>query len=115
MRNWVNEWVQEGRLYAWRYADPRQDWGGWHFTADPAGCRSVRNLLNRMHAGEPCHRSLRLESVTDAILSVTNYGQKAKGRFDKLRIEYVPGFDELRIASDGATLTMTIVVIIPES
>jgi hypothetical protein len=91
MRNRVNEWVQEGRLYVWRYADPRKAWRGWHFTGDPAGCRSVRDLLDRMHAGEACHRTLRLEPVTDAILRVPNYGPKAKGRFEKLRIEYVPG------------------------
>jgi len=108
MRNWVNEWVQEGRLYVWSYVDPRRGWRGWHFTADPVGCRSVRNLLDRMQAGEPSHRTLRLEPVTDAILSVPNYGQKAKGRFEKLRIEYVPGFGDLRMAPDGARLTMTI-------
>ena len=62
MRNGVNEWVQEGRLYVWRYADPKRGWRGWHFTADPAGCRSVRNLLDRMHSGEPCHRTLRLRA-----------------------------------------------------
>jgi hypothetical protein len=108
MRNWVNEWVQEGSLYVWRYADPGRGWRGWHFTADPAGCRSVRNLLDRMHAGEQCHRTLKLEPVTDAILSVPNYGHKADGRFDKLRIEYLPGFDGLRMAPDGTALTMTI-------
>jgi hypothetical protein len=108
MRNWVNEWVQEGRLYVWRYADPGHGWQGWHFTADPAGCRSVRNLLDRMHAGVRCHRTLKLEPVTDAILSVPGYGHQAEGRFEKMRIDYVPGFDELRIAPDGAVLTMTI-------
>ena len=79
MRNWVNEWVQDGRVCIWRYADPRRGWRGWQFAADPAGCRSVRNLLDRMHAGEPCHRTLKLEPVTDAILSVPNYGRKGSG------------------------------------
>jgi hypothetical protein len=108
MRNWVAEWVQEGRLYIWRYSEPGNDWRGWHFTADPAGCRSVRNLLDRMQGGDASHRTLKLEPVTDAILSVPNYGHKAEGHFEKLRIEYVPGFDALRMASDGPSLIMTI-------
>jgi hypothetical protein len=108
MRNWVNEWVQEGHLYVWRYAEPGHGWRGWHFTADPVGCRSIRNLLDRMHAGDQCHRTLKLEPVTDAILSVPNYGHKVTRRFEKLRIEYMPGFDELRLAPYGAALTMTL-------
>ncbi len=108
MRNWVSKWVQDGRLYVWRYADAGRGWRGWHFTADPTGCRSIRNLLDRMHAGEPCHRTLKLEPVTEAILSVPNYGHRMKGRFEKLRIEYVPGFDELRMTPGGAALTMTV-------
>jgi hypothetical protein len=108
MRNQVNDWVQEGRLYVWRYAHPGRGFDGWHFTADPAGCRSLRSLLDRMHAGEPCHRTLRLERVTDAVLSVPTYGRKADGNFEKLRIEYVPGFDELRLTPEDTALTMTI-------
>ena len=46
--------------------------------------------------------------MTDDLLSVPNYGHKAKGRFEKLRIEYVPGFGELRITPEAAALIMTI-------
>ena len=108
MRDWVSEWVQEGRLYVWRYFEPGQAWRGWHFTADPVGCRSIRNLLDRMHGGEPRHRTLRLAQVTGAILSVPNYAHKIAGGFEKMRIEYVPDFDELRMTPSGVALTMTI-------
>lgn len=108
MRNGVNEWVQEGRLYIWRYANPRRSWAGWHFTGDPAGCRSIRNLLDRMHGGEPCHRTLRLEPVTDAILSVPNYGRKPAGRFEKLRIEYRPECGDLGLSPADEALIMTV-------
>jgi hypothetical protein len=108
MRDWVSEWVQEGRLYIWRYAKPRRGWSGWHFTADPVGCRSIRNLLDRMNGGDPCHRTLKLQPVTDAILRVPNYGQKVAGRFEKLRIEYVPECEELRLTPEDKALIMTV-------
>jgi hypothetical protein len=108
MRNWVNEWVQEGRLWIWRYANPRSGYRGWHFTADPAGCRSVRNLMDRMHGGEPTHRTLQLERVTDAILSVPNYAHKLSGRFENLRINYQPAFDELNLSPEGEKLVMNV-------
>ena len=108
MSNGVNEWVQEGHLYVWRYATPRRHWCGWHFTADPTGSRSIRNLLDRMHGGEPCHRTLKLAPVTDAILSVPNCGYKKAGDFEKLRIEYLPNFEDLRIVPNANALVMTI-------
>jgi hypothetical protein len=108
MRNWVNEWVQEGRLFVWRYAEPRHGWQGWHFTGDPEGCRSIRNLLDRMHGGEACHRTLNLAVVTDAILSVPNYGNKCRSQFSKLRIENRPEVDALQLEPEDQALTMTV-------
>jgi hypothetical protein len=108
MRDLVSEWRQEGRLFVWRYPELRQKWRGWHFTADPVGCRSVRNLLDRMLGGEACHRSLRTEPVTDAILRVPNFGDKTVGAFRKLRIEYEPAFQDLRILPSGEALSMTV-------
>lgn len=108
MRDWVSEWKQEGQLFIWRYAKPRQSWRGWHFTADPAGCRSIRNLLDRMRGGAACHRTLRLSPVTDAVLSVPNFGSKCDGRFEKLRIEYEPEGEDLALVSNRESLTMTV-------
>lgn len=108
MKDWVSEWVQEGRLYVWRYADPRRGWRGWQFAADPAGCRSVRNLLDRMQGGGPSHRTLRLERVTAEILSVPNCGYKCEGAFRRLRVAYRPECEELRLETDGDLLVMTV-------
>jgi hypothetical protein len=108
MRDWVGEWVQEGRLYVWRYADPNRSWRGWHLAADPVGCRSVRNLLDRMQGGEPRYRTLRLERVTEAILGVPSYGRKNAGNFGKLRIEYLPGCEELQLSAEEDRLGMTV-------
>lgn len=108
MTNSVNDWQQEGRLFVWRYPNARRGWSGWHFTGDPAGCRSIRNLLDRMYGGDICHRSLKLSPVTQAILSVPNYQFKTDGRFDKLRIEYRPDFADLSLATDESRLVMTV-------
>lgn len=108
MRNWVNEWVQEGRICVWRYAEAGRGWRGWQWTADPVGCRSIRNLLDRMRGGEPCHRTLRLEPVTDAILSVPNAGFAVAERFAKLRIEHRTEVDALRLEPVGENLRLTV-------
>lgn len=108
MRDWVGEWVQEGRLYVWRCSDAGVGRRGWQWTADPLGCRSVRNLLDRMQGGEPCHRVLRLEPVTDAILSVPNAGYRVAERFSRLRIDHRPDLDALQVAPNGETLNLTI-------
>ncbi len=108
MRDWVSEWKQEGGIFVWRYAEPNRSWRGWHFTADRAGCRSIRNLLDRMHGGEPCYRTLNLAPVTGDILSVPNYGHKIAGKFEKLRIAFDPGADDLQLSPVGETLEMTV-------
>lgn len=108
MRDWVSEWRQEGCIFVWRYAKPNHSWRGWHFTGNPAGCRSVRNLLDRMHGGGPCHRTLSLAPVTDAILSVPNYGHNAKGSFEKLRLEFDPNALDLIVEPEAEKLIMTV-------
>lgn len=108
MRNWVNQWFQDGRLYVWRYAEPGKGWDGWHFTADPTGCRSVRNLLDRMQGGQSCYRTLRLERVSEDVLSVPNCGHKIDGHFEKLCINYDPAFAALDMRPNGAMLVITI-------
>lgn len=104
----VNSWRQEGHLFVWRYPNARRGWCGWHFTGDPVGCRSIRNLLDRMHGGEVRHRTLKLSPVTEAILSVPNYQFKTHGRFEKVRIEYRPDFPDLFLAPDDDLLVMTV-------
>lgn len=104
----VAAWQQEGSLFVWRYAEPRRAWRGWQLAADPAGARSIRNLLDRMQGGAACHRTLRLDPVTEAILSVPNARYRPAGRFTRLRIEYRPDFDALDLSPDGELLTMAI-------
>jgi hypothetical protein len=108
MREWVNEWVQEGNLWVWRYKDPSRNCRGWHFAADPAGCRSVRNLLDRMSGDMACHRTLRLCAVTDEVLAVPNYGKKALGSYDRLRIDFEPGATELSLSPEADRLTLVV-------
>ncbi|MBB6124911.1 hypothetical protein [Sphingobium subterraneum] len=108
MTEWVSKWVQEGRLWIWRYANPRRDWRGWHFSADPAGCRSVRNLLDRMSGGGACHRTLKLDSITDDVLRVPNYDQKSFGQFSRVRIEYQPDAQDLSLHPENDRLVLTV-------
>ena len=102
----VSGWRQQGRVYVWRYAEPNRNWGGWHFTGDPAGCRSTCDLLDRMRDGGASHPSLNLSAVSEAILDVPNYGHPCKGKFSKLRIEFDPGFPDLRLQPGNDRLTL---------
>ena len=95
MRNRVNQWVQEGAIYVWRYRNINRARKGWHFTSNPMGCRSIRNLLDRMQGGEACYRTLRLGSVTEEIWRVPNFGVPKKDRFCTLRIEFSPECENL--------------------
>ena len=108
MRDPVHEWKQEGRIFVWRYAEPNRSWSGWHFTGDPTGCRSLRDLLARMSGGIARYRTLDLAPVTQPILAVPNYGHDIKGCFEKLRIEFLPEFPDLRMETDANSLTMTV-------
>ena len=108
MRDWVSEWKQNGRVFVWRYAEPNRSWRGWHFTADQEGCRSIRNLLDRMRGGEPCYRTLNLAPISDAILSVPNYGRRTDGKFTKLRIAFEPDAIDLLLSPVGEALEMTV-------
>lgn len=108
MTTGVSAWQQAGHLHVWRYAEARRGWHGWHWSADPAGARSLRNLLDRMQSGEPCHRTLRLEPPTDAVLSVPGVGYAVAERSEKLRVEYRPTCAELRLEPDGEMLVLTV-------
>ena len=108
MQDWVGQWVQEGRLWIWQYAEPNHSWRGWHLSADPVGCRSVRNLLDRMSGGEPCYRTLQLDPVADAVLRVPNYGKKSRGHFSKLRVEFQPDHGDLTLVPDQERLILTV-------
>ena len=67
MRDRVAEWRQEGRIFVWRYPNRHKHAGEWHFTGDPAGCRSICDLIDRMAGGEACHRTWTLAPVDRAI------------------------------------------------
>ena len=108
MRDWVNEWRQEGALYLWRYAEAKRGWRGWQFAADPLGCRSVRNLIDRMSGGDACHRTLSLAPITDAVLREPGYNRPCADRFDKLRLVYEPNFAELNLTAEDSGLILTL-------
>ena len=103
----VAAWQQAGRLYVWRYAAPGRSRKGWHFTADPAGCNAVIDLIARMVAeAAPCHRTLRLGAVTPALWSVPNFGPPKRDRFEKLRIDYAPEEEALGLSEIEGRLTL---------
>jgi hypothetical protein len=107
MRDWVSEWRQEGQIFVWRYPKHNKHAGEWHFTGDPIGCRSIRNLIDRMAGGEARHRTLKLERVTPAIGSVPNYGEPKTDRFASMRIVFEPDADGLTMEEDGDRLILT--------
>ena len=86
MRDWVAEWRQDGDIFVWRYPKRNKHAGEWHLTGDPAGCRSIRNLIDRMAGGEACHRTMRLGRLTPEISAVPNYGEPKPDGFASMRV-----------------------------
>lgn len=108
MRDWVSEWVQEGKLWIWQYANAKRGWSGWHLAADPEGCRSIRNLLDRTSGGHECHRSLRLEQVSESLLKGIGYDRKCMRQFDKLKLHFLPEAEDLSLCPDDGKLVLTV-------
>lgn len=107
MRDWVAEWRQEGEIFVWRYPKRNKHAGEWHFTGDPAGCRSIRNLIDRMAGGEARHRTMRLGWVTSAISEVPNFGERKPDRFTSMRVAFRPDAGEMTMEEDGDRLILT--------
>lgn len=108
MQRAISEWVQRGHLWVWRYRDPGRNCRGWHFSADPAGCRSVIELLQLMNGATASHRTLKLAPVTDDVLGVPNFPRKPLGHFRTLRIEFQPGAEELALSPDDDRLVLIV-------
>lgn len=108
MRDWVSEWVQEGKLWIWQYANARRGWNGWHLAADPEGCRSIRNLLDRTSGGHERHRSLKLEQVSESLLKGIGYDRKCMRQFDKLKLHFLPEAEDLSLRPEDGKLVLTV-------
>ena len=105
----VSGWRQSGALYVWRYFKPVSSRAGWDFSADPTGCGSVADLIERMtSAGVACHRTLSLGRVSAGIWGVPNFGPPKADRFENLRIEYVPTTRDLRLLENDGRLELTL-------
>lgn len=107
MRNWVTEWRQEGQIFVWRYPKRSKHAGEWHFTGDPAGCRSIRNLVDRMAGGAACHRTMQLGRVTPAISAIPNHGEPKPDRFASMQVAFSLDADEMTMEEDGDRLILT--------
>jgi len=108
MRDWVSEWRQEGEIFVWRYPKDSKHAREWHFTGDPLGCRSIRNLIDRMAGRDACHRTLKLGSVTRAIWEVPGFGEAKGDQFTDMRVVFEPDAMGLTMAADGERLTLTL-------
>ncbi len=108
MHDSVNEWLQDGRLWIWQYANANRSWCGWHFAADARGCRSIKDLLDRMSAGEACYRTLHLEFVPYSLLHGIGYDRKCARQNDKLRLQFLPKAHDLSLYPQEDRLVITI-------
>jgi hypothetical protein len=73
-------WVQQGKVFLWRYREGVSNYPGGHLTADVAGCQSLEELLTKF-VDTPRNRQamVRVTRPTEDVLSVpNNRGGKAK-------------------------------------
>ena len=103
----VSMWCQTGSIYVWRYTAPGRSRRSWHFTADPAGCASIIDLIERMRVADTmCHRTLSLGTVTADIWGVPNFGPPKREHFAKLRIDYAPQAATLKLVEHEGRLDL---------
>lgn len=103
----VNAWRQSGAVYIWRYSALNSSRRGWHFTADPAGCASIVDLIGRMVVSNiACHRTLALGRVSADVWEIPNFGPPKAEHFEKLRIDYLPGAADLALVENGDRLDL---------
>jgi hypothetical protein len=104
----VGNWRQEGAIYVWRYSKPGRSRRGWHFSADPTGCASIVDLIDRMMTADvACYRALSLARVSADIWAVPNFGPPKADRFEKLRINYLPAASDLTLLENEGRLDLT--------
>jgi hypothetical protein len=60
------------------------------------------------HEGDEAHRTLRISKMTQKVWSVPNFGLPTPDEFDKLRIKYVPEFDDLTLIEQDDFLLLKI-------
>lgn len=108
MRDWVAEWRQGGEIFVWRYPKNSRHAGEWHFSGDPAGCRSIRNLIDRMAGGEACHRTMKLGQLTPSISEVPNFGEPKADSFVSMRVVFEPDAGDLTMEEEGDRLILTV-------
>jgi hypothetical protein len=69
----VDRWVQEGRLYLWRYTENTRNYSGWHLTADDVCCQSLADLIGRMLSARwGSQKTLAVTPPTKEVLGVPN-------------------------------------------
>lgn len=56
--------------------------------------------------GVASHRTLHVGPIQEAIWRVPNFGPPARDRFERLRLEYEPGYEMLTMVADGDRLTL---------
>lgn len=103
-----NSWKQAGNVWLWRYTRNQRNYGGWHLTADAAGCSSLVELLKAfVEDGIPALRTVKISDPTVTILSVPNK-KSAWIAPSKLRISMSPVATDwlFPATTDPATLTL---------
>ena len=94
----VANWQMRGQVFVWRYSASRSSHKGWHFSAEPAACGALVELLAYMRsAAEAVHRTIKLRRPTPSISSLPGYGDPKNDDFEKLRIIFDPSFSDLQL------------------
>ena len=70
-------WKQRGIISLWRYTENSRNHSGWHLSADAAGCASLLELLQALHAcPESVYRTVHITPPSPSTLKVPNFRSK---------------------------------------
>ena len=89
--NEIAKWVQNGKVFLWRYTENTRNYTGWHLALDVLGGNSLLTLFSSMKVlNQPTMRTIRLSKPGSDVLAIPNNPTSRIVAKDKLRINWTP-------------------------
>ena len=89
--NEIHKWVQNGKVFLWRYTENTRNYRGWHLALDLLGANSLLTLFSSIKAlNQPTMRTIRLTNPGSDVLAIPNNRTSKIVVKEKLLINWIP-------------------------
>ena len=89
--NEIDKWVQNGKVFLWRYTENTRNYPGWHLALDFPAANSLLTLFSLMKGlNQPTMRTIRLSKPGSDVLAIPNNRRSGIVSKDKVRVNWTP-------------------------